>query len=106
ECEHERKRRLASGTPPQFRVISAAELAAMPIKSDREVWRDILIEHPITGALEYAIHELGEVLFRRGGTDLMREVLERVASRHPKTYGQRVSMMDCKWDGIGNRWHH
>jgi hypothetical protein len=51
-----------------------------------------------------AIHEIGELLFRRGGTDSMREVLERVASRHPKSYGRRATICDHKWDGIGGKW--
>jgi hypothetical protein len=104
EREQERKKRAASGQPPSFRVISAAELVAEPIKSEQEVWREILIDRAITGSLEYAIHELGEVLFQRGGTKLMREALERVARRNPKTSRYRASIMDKKWDGIGNRW--
>jgi hypothetical protein len=36
----------------------------------------------------------------------MRDTLERVASRHPKTYGKRVSILDCKWDGVGGKWWH
>jgi len=100
----ERKReRQAHGSKP-LRAISAAELAAMPLQSDREIWREIVAEHPITGALELAIHELGEVLFDRGGTNLMRDVLERVARRHPKTYSYRASIMDKKWDSIGGQW--
>jgi len=104
EWQRERKRRLASGTPPQFRVISAADLVAMPIKSDQEIWREIIIERPITGALEFAIHEIGEVLFERGGVELMQDVLERVASRHSKSYGASVSAVDHLWDDVGGEW--
>lgn len=101
----ERKRQSrAPGPKPPLRAISGAELAAMPILSDREIWQKRIIDRPITGALEWAISEIGEVLFLRGGTDLMREILERVARRHPKTYGQRATILDHKWDGIGNKW--
>jgi hypothetical protein len=106
EREKEGKRRLASGRPSALRAFSVAELVAMPIKSDEEIWRETIINNPICGALEFAIHEVGEALFQRGGTDLMRDVLERVASCHPKSYGRRVSVLDCKWDGIGNKWFY
>jgi hypothetical protein len=100
------KKRIASGQPLSFRAYSAAELIAMPILSDQEVWRQRIIKRPIAGALEWAISEIGEVLFQRGGTDLMRDGLERVARRHRKTYGQRVSILDVTWDGIGGKWWH
>jgi hypothetical protein len=105
ERKREQERKRKAGTPSSLRVISCAELLAEPLPSDADIWRDAIIEHPITGALELAIHEVGEVLFQRGGTDLMREVLERVAERHPKSYGHRATIMDHKWDGIGERWH-
>jgi hypothetical protein len=101
--ERERKRR-APGPKPPLRAFSAAELAEMPILSDQEIMRERIIEDPVGGAFEYAIRELGEVLFERGDVELMRELLERVASRHPKSYGQRATILDHKWDGIGNRW--
>ncbi len=34
----------------------------------------------------------------------MREVLERVASRHPKSYGHRAGLVDHEWDGVGEQW--
>jgi len=102
----ERKRqREAPGPKPPLRAFSAAELAEMPILSDREIRRERIIEDPLAGALELAIREIGEVLFLQGGVDLMGAVLERVASRHPKSYGHRASLVDHKWDGIGERWH-
>ncbi len=101
----ERKRqREAPGPKPPLRAFSAAELAEMPLLSDREIRQARIIEDPLAGALELAIREVGEVLFLRGGVDLMREVLERVASRHPKSYGHRASLVDHEWDGIGGKW--
>jgi hypothetical protein len=46
EREQERKKRAASGQPPSYRVFSCAELLSEPIKSDEEIWREIIIEHP------------------------------------------------------------
>jgi hypothetical protein len=103
--ERERERR-APGPKPPLRAFSVAELAAMPILSDQEIRRERIIESPVLGALELAIRELGEVLFERGDTDLMRDTLERVASRHPKSYGARVSALDHLWDEVGGRWHY
>src|SRR5215831_7183515 len=64
----ERKRQ-REAQPTQLRVFSAAELAEMPIRSDREISREQIIEDPLAGALELAIGEIGEVLFQQGGVD-------------------------------------
>jgi len=102
----ERKRqREAPGPKPPLRAFGAADLAEMPILSDREIGRVRIIEDPLAGALELAIREIGEVLFLQGGVELMGDVIERVASRHPKSYGHLASLVDHKWDGIGERWH-
>ena len=102
----ERKRqREAPGPKPPLRALSAAELAEMPILSDREIGRERIIEDPLAGALELAIREIGEVLFLQGGVELMGDVLERVAERHPKSYGHRATICDNKWEGIGGKWH-
>jgi hypothetical protein len=101
----ERKRqREAPGPKPPLRAFSAAELAEMPILSDREIGRERIIEDPLAGALELAIREIGEVLFLQGGVELMGDVLERVAGRHPKSYGHRATILDHKWDGVGEQW--
>jgi hypothetical protein len=102
-AERERKRK-APGPKPPLRTFSAAELAEMPILSHRERQQRI-IEDPLACALELAIREIGEVLFLQGGTGIMRDVLERVAGRHPKSYGHRATIIDHKWDEIGERWY-
>jgi hypothetical protein len=104
--ERERQRKAAQSKPIELRVITCADLVAMPVFSDQEAWQERILEHPLGGALELAIHEIGEVLFKKGGTDLMRDSLERVSARHPKTYGKRVSICDVQWDGIGGKWWH
>jgi hypothetical protein len=104
--ERERQRKASLSKPTQFRVISCADLVQMPVLSDQEAWQERIIEYPVEGALELAIHEIGEVLFKKGGTDLMRATLERVSSRHPKSYGQRLSICDVQWDGVGGKWWH
>jgi hypothetical protein len=104
--ERERQRKAAQSKPTEFRVISCAHLIQMPVLSDEEVWQERIVELPVGGALELAIHEIGEVLFKRGGIELMQDVLERVASRHRKTYGNRISICDVQWDGIGGKWWH
>jgi hypothetical protein len=100
----ERAREWKAAKPTELRVISAADLVQMPILSDQEAWQERIIEQPLAGALELAIHEIGEVLFKKGGTDLMRASLERVASRRRKTYGKRISICDVQWEGIGGKW--
>ena len=102
-AERERKRQ-APGPKPPLRAFSAAELAEMPILSDWEIRRERIIEDPLAGALELAIRELGEALFAQGGVELMGNVLERVAGRHPKSYGHRASLVDHEWDGVGEQW--
>ncbi len=58
----ERKRqREAPGQKPPLRAFSAAELAEMPILSDREIRQERIIEDPVAGAFELAIREIGEV---------------------------------------------
>jgi hypothetical protein len=104
--EREKQRKALLSKPIEFRVISCADLVQMPVLSDQEAWQERIIEHPVAGALELAIHEIGEVLFKRGGTDLMRDTLERVSARHPKTCGKRLSICDVQWDGIGGKWWH
>jgi hypothetical protein len=101
----ERKRqREAPGPKPPLRAFSAAELAEMPILSDWEIRRERIIEDPLAGALELAISEIGEVLFLQGGVELMGDVLERVAGRHPKSFGHRASLVDHTWNGVGEQW--
>ena len=101
----ERKRqREAPGPKPPLRALSAAELAEMPILSDWEIRRERIIEDPLAGALELAISEIGEVLFLQGGVELMGDVLERVAGRHPKSFGHRASLVDHTWNGVGEQW--
>ncbi len=104
-AERERKRKANAGKPVQFKAISFAELDAMPLLSYRGIRRERIIEDPLAGALELALREMGEVLFERGGTKLMSDVLERVAERHPRFYGHRASILDHKWDGIGGVWY-
>jgi hypothetical protein len=104
--ERERLREAAQSKPMGLRVFSCADLVEMPVLSDQEAWQERILERPVAGALELAIHEIGEVLFKKGGTDLMRKSLEHVASSHPKTYGKRVSICDVQWDGIGGKWWH
>jgi len=101
----ERKRqREAPGQKPPLCAFSAAELAEMPILSDRGIGQKRIMEDPLAGALELAIREIGEVLFLQGGVELMGAVLERVAGRHPKSYGHRASLADHVWEGIGEQW--
>jgi hypothetical protein len=101
----ERKRqREAPGQKPPLRAFSAAELAAMPILSDREIRCKRIIEDPLAGALELAIRELGEALFAQGGVELMGDVLDRVAGRHPKSFGHRASLVDHAWNGVAEQW--
>jgi hypothetical protein len=94
--ERERQRKTPQSKPIELRVISCADLDAIPVLSDQEVWQERIIERPVAGALELAIHEIGEALFKKGGTDLMRDSLERVASRRRKTYGKRISICDVQ----------
>jgi hypothetical protein len=76
----------------------------MPVLSDPEIRQERIIEDRVAGAFELAMREIGQVLFLQGGVELMSDVLERVAERHPKTYSYRASLLDHKWDGIGERW--
>lgn len=76
----------------------------MPILSDREIRCKRIIEDPLAGALELAIRELGEALFAQGGVELMGDVLDRVAGRHPKSFGHRASLVDHAWNGVAEQW--
>ncbi len=103
-AERERQRKANADKPIKLTVLSAADLAALPIQSYRETRQHRIIEDPLAGALELAIRELGEVLFEIGDTALMSDILERVAERHPRSYAHRAGILDHGWEAIGDAW--
>jgi hypothetical protein len=72
-----------------------------PVRTRLECALESILKNPIEGAICFTIRELGEHLYRIGGTALMRDVLERVADRDPSHYHYRGALIDRKWDCIG-----
>ena len=91
------------------------KLAATPFKApDRiptrtEAQVSALLADPVGAALRLGIWRLGVHLFDAiGSTDGMHEVLDRVAEMDPARGGQRATIIDHAWNGIGagaDRWH-
>lgn len=61
-----------------------------------------LLQRPVSEALRQAVRTLGERLHELGGEDLMLEVCDRVSALDPANEGRRSSIMDHRWDGIGD----
>ena len=94
----------------------AAQLMATPFKvaalneipSHDETEVNEILQDPVGSACRYAIKRLGQHLYTVfKSTDVMAEVLDRVAERDPKHSGLRADIMDDCWEGIGegdDRW--
>ncbi len=67
-----------------------------------------IVEDPFEGSMLYALRGVGEALFERGGTRLMRDVLLEIAARDQENESRRLAPADRQWDGIGSendRWY-
>jgi len=95
--------RQVQATP--FKPIS---LDQIPSRDETEV--NELLHDPVGSACRYAITRLGNRLYGvTKSTDVMSEVLERVAKRDSSHYGLRATIMDKSWEGVGegnDRWGH
>ena len=61
-----------------------------------------LLEHPVPMALKYAMHEIGEALYKyEGSTAMMGRVLERCEDAFPDQAGRVAGILDHAFDGIG-----
>jgi hypothetical protein len=75
----------------------------MPIKSIEEAATGRIIRSPISGACGYAIRLLGQRVHELvRDVDGMHVVAERAADRDPDHWGQRLDIIDKRWDGIGS----
>lgn len=59
------------------------------------------VDGPVGEALRQAVEVFGQRLHELGGTELMGDVLDRVAERDAANWGRRTDIMDKRWDGIG-----
>ncbi|MHC2086461.1 hypothetical protein [Methylobacterium sp. CM6244] len=82
------------------------DIASMPTREESEI--TALASDPIGAACRQAVRRLGQRLYdMRGSTEAMREVIDRAADHDPAHAGQRASIMDSAWNGIGegsDRW--
>lgn len=60
-----------------------------------------LLSRPVWEVLRQGIRTLGERLYEIGGSELMRDVCDRVAAMDPARAGHRLDIMDKRWDGVG-----
>jgi hypothetical protein len=100
----------------QTRPANPGKLTATPIKirtvhelasrEDAEVSE--ILDDPVGAACRHSIQRLGELLYDiTKNTDVMSDVLERVAARDPSRYSLRATIVDKSWSGIGegqDRW--
>jgi hypothetical protein len=90
-----------TATPIKIRTLH--ELAA---REDAEVSE--MLDDPVGAACRHSIRRLGELLYDiTKSTDVMSDVLERVADRDPSRYSLRATILDKSWNGIGegqDRW--
>jgi hypothetical protein len=95
--------RAAQLTATPFKAIALDEI---PSRDETEV--NEILQDPVASACRYAIKRLGQHLYTVAkSTDVMAEVLNRVAERDPKDSGLRADIMDKWWEGIGegeDRW--
>jgi gamma-glutamyl-gamma-aminobutyrate hydrolase PuuD len=108
------KRMLAQRAEPK--MPRAAQLMATPFKaialdeipSRHETEVNEILQDPVGSACRYAIKRLGQHLYTVAkSTDVMAEVLDRVAERDPNHLALRADIMDKWWEGIGegeDRW--
>ena len=100
--EHDAKR-------PPTRPLTATPFV-MPDRAmtRAEVGVAALLADPIGAALRQSVWRLGLHLFDAiGSTDGMHEVLDRIADLDPARSGERASIMNHAWDGVGSetdRW--
>jgi hypothetical protein len=90
-----------TATPFKFRKVD--ELAS---REDAEI--NEILDDPVGAACRHSIRRLGEHLYELArDTDIMSDVLERVADRDPSRYSLRATIIDKSWNGIGagqDRW--
>jgi hypothetical protein len=76
-------------------VLTRAELS-METKTSE------LLRNPVGEACRMAIRKLGKRLYELGGLQLMTDVCDRVGDMDQAHSGQRIDIMDKRWDGIGS----
>ena len=93
------------------RPIKPDSLQLVAIPSTEQERRAAIFNHiavdPFEGSLLYALRGVGEALFERGGTRLMRNILLEIAARDPENESLRLAPADRQWDCIGvddDRW--
>jgi len=93
------------------RPIKPDCLQLVAIPSTEHERRAAIFNHiaadPFEGSLLFALRGVGEALFARGGTRLMRNILLEIAARDPENESRRLAPADRQWDGIGvegDRW--
>jgi len=100
---NERRKRERDAAPMGSIPIMDAGADDGPIPTRMESAMLDIVENPVEGALTFALRQIGEHLFKvLGSTDAMLDLSERVCDRHPETANYRSSIIDHKWDGIGN----
>ena len=102
-----RARRAADAPPAPIRATPLrwhGDVREIPTREDSEI--TALVADPVGAALRQAVRRLGKDLHGHGGTATMRSAIGRVADRDPAKAGQRASIMDHAWDGIGEGTDH
>jgi hypothetical protein len=89
------------GSARSFQELNA-DFAARAPRSEAHRRADELIDDPVAVALRRAIRDLGRRLFEIGGTGLMGNTLEAIASRHPEDADLLEDIADRQFNGIGN----
>jgi hypothetical protein len=86
--------------------IGRPQLESLPTHEESEV--NHIIREPLEGAYRLALRKLGQRLYDvTKNTELMREILERVADRDSANYGRRAVILGSAWNGVGSvidRW--
>lgn len=108
EHEKDKRSRVVTESPRAIRATPFVfrEPTSIPTRDDNRT--DWIASDPVYGALGLAVRWLGERIFKMtGSVDAMRDVAHRVAARDPSHNGRRLSILNHRWDWIGNdkdRW--
>jgi hypothetical protein len=96
----EKPRQLRAGDLKSLDMAAILSEIAIPRTRDESFARKIARE-PVREALCYAVRRLGKRLHEIGGLTAMQNACDRVGGRDERRWGQRVSIMDARWDGVG-----
>lgn len=90
----------------QYRLLETFKASLVVVETREQSMLRRMVDDPVREAVNLAIRVIGERIFRiTKSIDSMLDVAERACELDSDHFGIRMTILDHKWDGIGDDTH-